>query len=796
MSDSPSATEPDPTREIIAECKRETRIRYKSKGNTFFRARMRGINHLQVGKSKIIDSPLTIMIEWIYEQFRRLRRAWRRFISALFPRRPELPVGHRDSRLVGRIIFAGDRGDGPPIHNLHLEFWGRTFWFAWRKIAEGRTDGEGYFALRFPLRAARGVFIRSLSFEIQKTTRVYFQGDHPHFHFDLFKAIPVAKSDLIGMDYNLRTIPLDYWLYDKRAVTPRALIDDANPDSPEIYTTGREDALIEQIIPLEITKIKHLEQIDIAPDTLTIEQIQADYPVNLTCCIEKRLPGYTRGDDWFGERMMNGMNRGCFVPDATRAGHYWMRYFGVCWYDINDLYALPDIGVLFNLKDDGLPNPLEIHLTGRLSRTDHDPFRTRVFSAVDGDAWAQAKRVARVTGAVCTEVEEHFAATHLNTEQYAISAYRNLRLNPVAGLLLPHLKEVSLINHTADKMLIGGYIPTATALTHAGLQQRTRDILGLQDWRGWKPMKAISPAHTCAEAEQLFWEVLGEYVETFFRRHEDGIKRYWGKFSASPTTSSPIASLFSSPLRRRPSRAIRNSPRNASSTTASSTGSIRIFRVKPSTANSRLCPGSPAPARSMRHRPKTGRISRTLAATQSCRPPTCTAGSTSINTTTLAKCVTAAAACALATRLPESWRRRATTASRPTSPAARRCSSSRISSPAPNTVSSRATRNGTSIRFSSGCCRIGSRPSGVSVSKSTPSNHERTSDRACTHDVGTVLNHAHHPPHNRQDLRQSRALELREDIRPGARGFRKPAEAPAHEPQQWRGGDRHVAHCR
>jgi hypothetical protein len=148
---------------------------------------MRGINHLQIGKSKIIDSPLTIMIEWIYAQFRRLRRAWRRFISALFPRRPELPVGHRDSRLVGRIIFAGDRGDGPAIHNLRLEFWGRTFWFAWRKIAEGRTDGEGYFALRFPLRAARGVFIRSLSFEIQKTTRVYFQGDHPHFHFDLFK---------------------------------------------------------------------------------------------------------------------------------------------------------------------------------------------------------------------------------------------------------------------------------------------------------------------------------------------------------------------------------------------------------------------------------------------------------------------------------------------------------------------------------------------------------------------------------------------------------------------------------
>ena len=517
---------PDPTREVIDECKRETHIRYKSKGNTFFRARLRGVNSIQVGKSKIIDSPLTIMIEWMFEQYRRLRGAWRRFTGELFPRRPELPPGHRDSRLVGRVVFAGDRGHGPPIHNLHLEFWGRTYWFAWRKIAEGRTDADGSFALPFPLRAARRLAMRSLSLEIQKTTRVYFKDGVPHFHYDLFRAIPVVKSDLIGMDMNLRTIPLDYWLYDRRAVTPRAVVDDA-AGVPETYSQGREDALIEQVIPLEITKIRHLDQIEIAPDTLTIEEIQHDYPENLTCCIERRLPGYTRGDDWFGERMMNGMNRGCFVPDAARPGHYWMRYFGVCWYDINDLYALPGAAILFKLKDNGLPVPLEVQLTGRLSHSDHDPFRVRMFSAADEDAWLQAKRAARVTGAFCTEVEEHFAGTHLNAEQYAVAAYRNLRLNPVAGLLLPHLKEVSLINHTANKELIHGYIPTATALTFSGLQQRTRDILGLQDWRGWRPKQAISAANTCALAESLFWDVLGEYVDAFFAAHEDGIKRHW-----------------------------------------------------------------------------------------------------------------------------------------------------------------------------------------------------------------------------------------------------------------------------
>ncbi len=517
---------PERTREIVEACKREARIRYKSNGNTFFRARMR-VNSIQVGKSKIIDSPLTIFLEAIYEEYRRLREGWRRFEARLFPRRPELPVGRRDSRIVGQIVFASERGDGPPIPNLHLEVWGRTYWFAWRKIAEARTEEDGRFAAPFPLRSARNLSIRSLTVEIQKTTRVYFKDDAPHFHFDLIKAIPVAKSDLIGLDYNLRAIPLDYWLYDPHAVTPRAVVDGA--DAPETYSQGRQDALIEQVLPLELTKIKHLEQIELAPGTLTIEQIQADYPENLTVCIEKRLPGYTRGDEWFGERMMNGMNRGSFVPDAERADHYWMRYFGACWYDINDLYAAPDVAILFRLKADGLPLPVEIHLTGRLSRADHDPFHTRVFRPSDGERWLQAKRVARVAGAFCTEVDEHFAGTHLNVEQYAIAAYRNLRLNPVAGLVLPHLKEVALINHTANTELIHGYIPTATALTFAGLQQRTRDILGLQDWRGWRPMQAISAAHACAKAEQLFWDVLGDYVDEHFQRHEEGIKSHWAE---------------------------------------------------------------------------------------------------------------------------------------------------------------------------------------------------------------------------------------------------------------------------
>ncbi len=539
-------------RDIIDRAKRETRVDFKYDG-AFFTPRLRGINHLEVGRSRIISSPLAIILEWLYLQFTRLRDGMQRLSEWLFPRHDRLWCDHVDSHLVGRVIHADRRGDGAPIHNLHVEFWGRTWIGTWRKLAVGRTDRDGNFRLPFDLRQARRISLRHLYFEVHTTTRVYFDADTPRLHFDLWVRQPVPKSDLIGMDYNLRTLQLDFWCYREDAPAPRARVN-AEGTAPEHYSHGREDAMMQQIIPIELTKLKHLEQITLAPGTLTIDQIQKDYPENLTTCIEKYLPGYTRGDDWFGERMMNGMNRGYFQPDPEAQGSYWIRYFGKCWYDSNEVYAMPDVDIRFTLKDDGLPRPSEIRLTGRLSAHDHDPWATRSYTPMDGASWTHAKRVARVAGAFNTEVEEHFAGTHLNTEQFAVACYRNLRLNPVAALLMPHLKEVSILDHTADRTLIGGYIPSAAALTEKGLQQRTRDILGVLDWKGWRPMTPISPAHSCARAEALFWDVVSTYVEDFFADRAAEIREHWYevyRFSEDLVTHSvPVA--FTAPGDRPP----------------------------------------------------------------------------------------------------------------------------------------------------------------------------------------------------------------------------------------------------
>ncbi len=136
----------------------------------------------------------------------------------------------------------------------------------------------------------------------------------------------------------------------------------------------------------------------------------------------------------------------------------------------------------FHIPLDGLPVPEEIRTIDPIDKFDKDLYRERRFTKDDGDKWEQAKRVARVSGGLSTELDDHFAGTLVNTEQFAIAGRRNLRMSPLSTLLFPHLKEVVLVNHSADDMLIGpGYIPRASALTADGIVERCTDMMGVLD---------------------------------------------------------------------------------------------------------------------------------------------------------------------------------------------------------------------------------------------------------------------------------------------------------------------------
>ncbi|WP_166637313.1 lipoxygenase family protein [Algoriphagus boseongensis] len=480
-----------------------------------------------MGRSKIISNPLTILAEFGHVIFKKIRSEVQRFHDFLFPRRARVFGKNFDSKISGKVTFSRKDGVAKPIHHMQVEFWAKTWWFQWRKLGEAMTNDQGEYEISYDRKLAKSPAHFNLRMEVYQTTHIYFKEDKAVPHYSIFHKMWVRKDDLKTESFLLENFRLDFWEYRDDYPAPRVVIKDKEKDAPQYYSQARQDVLAQQFIPYELTKAKHLELLKLGSKKISLDYIQKDYPINLSRCIEQRIPGYTRSDEYFGHRQMNGMNRASFFPDSSHPGEYWVKYFGSCKYETNGIYAFPDAEIKFRLDEEGLPLPIQIILTGPLNKFEKDPLIKRSFSPEDGTEWEFAKRIARVSGSLCTEVDDHFTGTHLNTEQYAIAAYRNLRINPIANLLLPHLKEVVLINHSADKILLKDFLPHSTALTEKGLKDRTRDILGMQDWKGFQPMDPISPSHDVAKTDWMFWEITEKYVHQFVDNHLEEIKKYW-----------------------------------------------------------------------------------------------------------------------------------------------------------------------------------------------------------------------------------------------------------------------------
>lgn len=513
-------------KKIIQECRAETKIEFPYQGG-FFSPRFRSINHIEVGLSKVISSPVTILLEFFYVIFKAVRNQLHLLKKFLLPRKEKFYGKHTDSQIKGRVTFPLKNGVAKPLHHMQVEFWAKTWWLQWRKLGVGITDDQGYYTIYYDRKAARSPGNLNLRIEVYQTTHIFFKEGKVMPNYRLFQKKWVRKDWLRTDSFMLGNFHLEYWEYREDFPTPRVVIKDREKEAPQYYSQARQDALAQQFIPYELIKAKHLEMLKLGSHKINLSFIQEDYPLNLSRCIEEKIPGYTRSDEYFGNRQMNGMNRASFFPDLEKPNHYWVKYFGACQYEVNQLYAFPDAFIQFKLDEEGLPLPTEITLTGPITAYEHNPWKKRTLTPTDGEDWEFAKRIARVSGSLCTEVDDHFTGTHLNTEQYAIAAYRNLRLNPLANLLLPHLKEVVLINHTADKLLLRDFLPSATALTEKGLKDRTKDILGVQDWKGFQPMNAVSAAHDVAESDKIFWQITQRYVEEFIEANLQEIKKYW-----------------------------------------------------------------------------------------------------------------------------------------------------------------------------------------------------------------------------------------------------------------------------
>ncbi|WP_228560185.1 MULTISPECIES: lipoxygenase family protein [Myxococcus] len=433
---------------------------------------------------------------------------------------------------MGRLVFEQDGPQGPiPLHHIKVELWDRDFGAPDDFLGEGFTDLDGCFAVRYdPADAGVG--------DLPDLEVRFFEPQHRFLQdgrvVETWRRIGSEKGpdDHGGLHYDFGTLRLPYWEYDPTTPLARLHVSEEGTP-PTAYAPGRALAMLKAVAPIELVKRRHLLQVRLgqAPG---LDGIQADYPEAMTVRMERESPGSTRTDAFFGERLLNGMFSTLMDGDPEAPGDTkaFRLYFPWNAYEQDGVHCLPDVDVRLRLVE-GRLSPVRIILGMREpgATAPGSPVTRRSYTPADGEGWEAAKRMARVSATLETELGNHLGQCHFNVEQYAIAAHRNLRRSPLRWLLMPHLREVVLINHSANGFLVGptGYITRASALTERSVETRLLHLMGSYDWKGFTPAPPICESHRYARAAGLFWRLVGEHVEAFFAEHGAALEAQWSE---------------------------------------------------------------------------------------------------------------------------------------------------------------------------------------------------------------------------------------------------------------------------
>jgi hypothetical protein len=455
-------------------------------------------------------------------------------------------------KALGRLVFEDSE---KPLHNMPVELWGKFFLLPAKFLASGLTDREGNFEL--PYNLADVTFRNYLNLQLRAYETSHTYGTSGEIVVNRHLVYTVKNNHAVdGEIFDFGTCRIPYWKYDPSTPLIRVYVEKRKAP-PEEYTAGHGPASAKCIGGLGgiwVNMQKHRLINLLNPNWPSLATLQASYPENRTRMLERQRPGYTRGDEYFGQQVLNGFNPCLLRGDKERPGWYrfWLNWDA---YEQDGIHDLPNVDARFEIKDDKLmPVQITVQFRKPGGTAPHCPLQEPMtFTPDDGDRWLQAKRIFRVCNFVGGEIDIHLVRCHLNVEQYAIAARRNLRKNPLRHLLFPHLKEVTRVNQEGNELIFGetGVLNVASALTPKAILNRFIDQMAGLDWRGWKPRRVLCKTHNYAKAANVFWEVFTEYVNIFFEENREGILEHWleiHRFSQDLVTHSlPYAPLPSDP---------------------------------------------------------------------------------------------------------------------------------------------------------------------------------------------------------------------------------------------------------
>ena len=450
-------------------------------------------------------------------------------VSSLLKVREQLKgkVVNESYKVVGKITHADST---IPIPGLEVELWDRDLFGMKDFLGSGITVQDGSFEIFYDPKAAGLGDDPDLELRIFDPTQTVVVEGKSIRRKNLIEVIKGADNVKEAV-YNFGQLSISYYEYDPDYAqyfpycVPKSIKHDFVPEALAI--TLESVAKYGRITDGIIQKNRR------DPSKPSYDEIQKSFPETRTIILERERPGFTRSDEFFGDRMLNGFNPVVFKKDKNNPSLYTTSFNGE-QFNLTGKIDLPNYKVRFELKNEKLL-PVEITLQFRENNSTkpNPPLKApQTYTPADGKKWLQAKRVVRATHlGVLGEVKAHLSQCHFNMEQYSISLLRNVRKNPLRDFLYSHLKEVVHINNFGRRILMdpkGGFFAKLEPMPIIpDMLKWVRSNLGSYDWTDWQPRKPLCESHTYAKIGNLYWDILTTHVNSFFDEHRDGIVNNW-----------------------------------------------------------------------------------------------------------------------------------------------------------------------------------------------------------------------------------------------------------------------------